>query len=160
MAIPTLLCFWFYRILCIFMHYSQPDILCLISSAAFCVQIKSVKTGSISWSTGTALSYFYMVSVHRLLQLLSSLSCYVIDCYCPKVNNQMLTTNFFVVCGLYYMLLFMQVSAWGGYVFIINLIPLHVFVLLLMGRYSNRIFVGKKMTLFCRSLKQKKLLLF
>ena len=33
-----------------------------------------------------------------------------------------------------------QVSAWGGYVFIINLIPLHVFVLLLMGRYSERIY--------------------
>ena len=32
----------------------------------------------------------------------------------------------------------LQVSAWGGYVFIINLVPLHVFVLLLMGRYSNR----------------------
>ena len=27
--------------------------------------------------------------------------------------------------------------------FIINLIPLHVFVLLLMGRFSHRIFVGK-----------------
>ncbi|KAH9416653.1 Dolichyl-diphosphooligosaccharide--protein glycosyltransferase subunit stt3b [Dermatophagoides pteronyssinus] len=35
-----------------------------------------------------------------------------------------------------------MVSAWGGYVFIINLIPLHVFFLLLMGRYSNRIYVG------------------
>lgn len=33
-------------------------------------------------------------------------------------------------------------SAWGGYVFIINLIPLHVFVLLLMGRYSNRLYTG------------------
>lgn len=37
---------------------------------------------------------------------------------------------------------FYMVSAWGGYVFIINLIPLHVFVLLLMGRYSNRVFVA------------------
>jgi len=37
---------------------------------------------------------------------------------------------------------FYMVSAWGGYVFIINLIPLHVFVLLLMGRYSHRIFVA------------------
>jgi dolichyl-diphosphooligosaccharide--protein glycosyltransferase len=36
----------------------------------------------------------------------------------------------------------LQVSAWGGSVFIINLIPLHVFTLLLMGRYSNRIFTG------------------
>eukprot|EP00112_Aurelia_sp_Birch-Aquarium-sp1_P014238 Seg306.8 transcript_id=Seg306.8/GoldUCD/mRNA.D3Y31 product="Dolichyl-diphosphooligosaccharide-protein glycosyltransferase subunit STT3B" protein_id=Seg306.8/GoldUCD/D3Y31 len=37
---------------------------------------------------------------------------------------------------------FYMVSAWGGYVFIINLIPLHVFVLLLMGKYSNRIYTA------------------
>ncbi|XP_019630138.1 PREDICTED: dolichyl-diphosphooligosaccharide--protein glycosyltransferase subunit STT3B-like isoform X1 [Branchiostoma belcheri] len=37
---------------------------------------------------------------------------------------------------------FYMVSAWGGYVYIINLIPLHVFVLLLMGRFSYRIFVA------------------
>ncbi|CAL1277338.1 unnamed protein product [Larinioides sclopetarius] len=37
---------------------------------------------------------------------------------------------------------FYMVSAWGGYVFIINLIPLHVFVLLVMGRYSNKIYVA------------------
>lgn len=35
-----------------------------------------------------------------------------------------------------------MVSAWGGYVFIINLIPLHVFVLLVMNRYSNRLFTS------------------
>ncbi|XP_071788330.1 dolichyl-diphosphooligosaccharide--protein glycosyltransferase subunit STT3B-like [Asterias amurensis] len=37
---------------------------------------------------------------------------------------------------------FYMVSAWGGYVFIINLIPLHVCVLLLMGRFSYRIYVA------------------
>merc|ERR1719450_1775800 len=37
---------------------------------------------------------------------------------------------------------FYMVSAWGGYVFIINLIPLHVFALLLMGRFSERIYVA------------------
>ena len=36
-----------------------------------------------------------------------------------------------------------MVSAWGGYVFIINLIPLHVFVLLLMGHFSHKIYIGK-----------------
>ncbi|KAB7506784.1 Dolichyl-diphosphooligosaccharide--protein glycosyltransferase subunit STT3B [Armadillidium nasatum] len=56
--------------------------------------VKSVKTGSVFWSTLAALSYFYMV------------------------------------------------SAWGGYVFIINLIPLHVFVLLLMGRFSYRLYTA------------------
>ncbi|XP_022084626.1 dolichyl-diphosphooligosaccharide--protein glycosyltransferase subunit STT3B-like [Acanthaster planci] len=37
---------------------------------------------------------------------------------------------------------FYMVSAWGGYVFIINLIPLHVCVLLMMGRFSYRIYVA------------------
>uniref|UniRef100_A0A1B6E412 dolichyl-diphosphooligosaccharide--protein glycotransferase n=1 Tax=Clastoptera arizonana TaxID=38151 RepID=A0A1B6E412_9HEMI len=37
---------------------------------------------------------------------------------------------------------FYMVSAWGGYVFIINLIPLHVFALLIMGRYSNKLFTS------------------
>lgn len=40
-------------------------------------------------------------------------------------------------CALAY---FYMVSAWGGYVFIINLIPLHAFVLLLMGRFSERLY--------------------
>lgn len=35
-----------------------------------------------------------------------------------------------------------MVSAWGGYVFIINLIPLHVLTLLIMGRFSQRIYVS------------------
>lgn len=37
---------------------------------------------------------------------------------------------------------FYMVSAWGGYVFITNLIPLHVFVLLLMGRYNSRLYTA------------------
>ncbi|KAJ1667840.1 oligosaccharyl transferase stt3 subunit [Coemansia sp. RSA 1813] len=37
---------------------------------------------------------------------------------------------------------FYMVSAWGGYVFIINLIPLHVFTLLAMGRYTSRLYVA------------------
>ena len=37
---------------------------------------------------------------------------------------------------------FYMVSAWGGYVFIINLIPLHVFALILMNRFSHRIYVA------------------
>ncbi|KAL6057729.1 oligosaccharyl transferase stt3 subunit [Balamuthia mandrillaris] len=42
-------------------------------------------------------------------------------------------------CALAY---FYMVSAWGGYVFIINLIPLHVLTLLITGRYSNRLYVA------------------
>lgn len=35
-----------------------------------------------------------------------------------------------------------MVSAWGGYVFITNLLPLHAFVLIIMGRYSPRLYVS------------------
>jgi dolichyl-diphosphooligosaccharide--protein glycosyltransferase len=35
-----------------------------------------------------------------------------------------------------------MVSAWGGYVFITNLLPLHAFVLICMGRFSPRLYVS------------------
>ena len=35
-----------------------------------------------------------------------------------------------------------MVSAWGGYVFIINLIPIYVLVMCLVGRYSQRLYVA------------------
>lgn len=62
--------------------------------------IKAVKTGTILWSTLSALAYFYMV------------------------------------------------SSWGGYVFLINLIPLHVLTLMATGRFSHRIYVAYS-TLYC-----------
>ncbi|KFW75958.1 Dolichyl-diphosphooligosaccharide--protein glycosyltransferase subunit STT3B, partial [Manacus vitellinus] len=56
-----------------------------------------------------------------------------------------------ICCCLSY---FYMVSAWGGYVFIINLIPLHVFVLLLMQRYSRRVYIG----CFCETVDLHQLL--
>ncbi|KAF9207876.1 oligosaccharyl transferase stt3 subunit [Haplosporangium sp. Z 27] len=46
---------------------------------------------------------------------------------------------FGLLTALFY---FYMVSAWGGYVFITNLVPLHAFALLLMGRFSNRLYVS------------------
>ena len=37
---------------------------------------------------------------------------------------------------------FYMVAAWGGYVFITNMIPLHALVLVLMGRWSERLYVA------------------
>ena len=37
---------------------------------------------------------------------------------------------------------FYMVASWGGYVFITNMIPLHAFVLLLMGRFSSRLYIA------------------
>ncbi|RIB28023.1 Glycosyltransferase Family 66 protein [Gigaspora rosea] len=44
--------------------------------------------------------------------------------------------------GLTALFYFYMVAAWGGYVFIINLIPLHAFALILMGRFSTRLYVA------------------
>lgn len=44
-----------------------------------------------------------------------------------------------VLCSLSY---FYMVSSWGGYVFLINLIPLHVLTLMITGRFSKRIYVA------------------
>ncbi|KAF9157424.1 oligosaccharyl transferase stt3 subunit [Actinomortierella ambigua] len=46
---------------------------------------------------------------------------------------------FGLLTALFY---FYMVSAWGGYVFITNLVPLHAFTLVLMGRFSNRLYVS------------------
>jgi len=37
---------------------------------------------------------------------------------------------------------FYMVSAWGGYAFITNMLPLHAFALVLMGRFSTRLYVS------------------
>ncbi|KNC46998.1 dolichyl-diphosphooligosaccharide-protein glycosyltransferase subunit STT3A [Thecamonas trahens ATCC 50062] len=42
-------------------------------------------------------------------------------------------------CALAY---FYMVSAWGGYVFIINLIPLYTLVMVVSGRFSHRLYVA------------------
>ncbi|XP_002155260.2 dolichyl-diphosphooligosaccharide--protein glycosyltransferase subunit STT3A isoform X1 [Hydra vulgaris] len=73
-------------------------IFCMLLTYYFWV--KSVKTGSLFWSTLCSLAYFYMV------------------------------------------------SSWGGYVFLINLIPMHVFALIITGRFSHRIYVAYS-TVYC-----------
>lgn len=43
---------------------------------------------------------------------------------------------------------FYMVSSWGGYVFLINLIPLHVLALMITGRFSHRIYIAYSI-LYC-----------
>lgn len=43
-----------------------------------------------------------------------------------------------LITALWY---FYMVSAWGGYVFIMNIIPLHVLFLLICGKYSTRLYI-------------------
>lgn len=37
---------------------------------------------------------------------------------------------------------FYMVAAWGGYVFIINIIPIYVVVMVIAGRYSSRLYIA------------------
>ena len=37
---------------------------------------------------------------------------------------------------------FYMVSTWGGYIFIINLLPVYVFTLLACGRYTDRLYIS------------------
>ncbi|CAN6463415.1 unnamed protein product [Victoria cruziana] len=57
--------------------------------------------------------------------------------FVKAVNTGSLTWSLASAFAYFYM-----VSAWGGYVFIINLIPLYVLVLLVTGRYSMRLYIA------------------
>lgn len=80
--------------------YDNEGIAIFCMLLTYTLWVKSVKTGSVFWSTLCALAYFYMV------------------------------------------------SSWGGYVFLINLIPLHVLALMITGRFSHRIYVAYS-TVYC-----------
>ena len=84
------------------------------------------------------------------LTLWLSLYMYIHTCVRAIEHATLLSTLAPTVCHysaslvkreFYLFSLLFQVSAWGGYVFIINLVPLHVFILILMGRFSNRYYV-------------------
>lgn len=57
--------------------------------------------------------------------------------FVKAVNTGSLSWALASAFGYFYM-----VSAWGGYVFIINLVPLYVLVLLVIGRYSLKLYVA------------------
>lgn len=57
-------------------------------------------------------------------------------CSLRHFDNLYLTTAMGVVAGLAY---FYMVAAWGGYVFVVNLVAAHAGLLVLLGRYSARL---------------------
>ena len=54
-------------------------------------------------------------------------------------TNALLVAIFFRHQALAY---FYMVAAWGGYVFIINIIPIYVVVMVIAGRYSSRLYIA------------------
>lgn len=57
--------------------------------------------------------------------------------FVKAVNTGSLAWSLASAFGYFYM-----VSAWGGYIFIINLLPIYVLVLLVTGRYSLRLYIA------------------
>ncbi|KAG7240157.1 hypothetical protein INR49_027532, partial [Caranx melampygus] len=114
--------------------------------------VKSVKTGSVFWTIGCCLSYFYMIWRQRGRD-----PCLDIGIIRGERTEKDEIKKRIRAVGptdgqepqepvegalQYPPFIPPGVSAWGGYVFIINLIPLHVFVLLLMQRYSRRVYIA------------------
>lgn len=95
------------------------------------------------WAALCGLMYFYMVRSFILSNwiLSNKLLQYVVMVLVVRVKPN--TPYSF------------QVSAWGGYVFIINLIPLHVLVLICIGRFSSRVSVIIPFSSFASNLPRK-----
>lgn len=84
--------------------------------------------------------------LHRNEKQLFTLYLFYFECLCMNLKVTLMSMSQHCQASLLFSFLHfcvLQVSAWGGYVFIINLIPLHVFVLLLMQRYSKRVYIGE-----------------
>ncbi|KAJ7493357.1 oligosaccharyl transferase STT3 subunit [Mycena galericulata] len=59
--------------------------------------------------------------------------------YCWIKALKLGSALFGTIAAVFY---FYMVAAWGGYVFITNMIPLHGLVLILMGRFTSRLYVA------------------
>lgn len=94
--------------------YDNEAIAIFILMMTFYLWIKTVKTGSVLYAGITALFYFYMVAAWGEPTLF---------CFMESRLNLILLVL-------------------GGYAFITNMLPLHVFVLLLMGRYNARLYTA------------------
>jgi dolichyl-diphosphooligosaccharide--protein glycosyltransferase len=93
--------------------YDNEAIAIFLLMFTFYLWIKALKDGSMLYGTVAAVFYFYMVAAWG--ELSSSPGEFVSNYH----------TNYL-----------------GGYVFITNMIPLHAFILVLMGRFSNRVYVA------------------
>jgi dolichyl-diphosphooligosaccharide---protein glycosyltransferase len=117
----------------------------------------SLSLFSLSLFLPLSLSLFLSLSLSLFFPL-SSLSGYISRSVAGSYDNEgvaifaLLFTYYLWVCAvktgsvswaaLTALSYFYMVSAWGGYVFIINLIPLHVLTLLVCGRYSSRLYTA------------------
>lgn len=112
------------------------------------LQMQTLNTGSLFYATLNAVAYFYMVRLvywccwylylcFIILQLFSYLSClhsYLIH-FCLYSFLLLLSIYFFISLSI-------QVCSWGGYTFIINLIPMHALLCIVTGRYSPRLYIA------------------
>ncbi|KAK2950221.1 putative Dolichyl-diphosphooligosaccharide--protein glycosyltransferase subunit STT3 [Blattamonas nauphoetae] len=124
---------------------------CMIVSplwASFTVLI-TYKIVKAVWSKGAGLIAAMMIAV--IPGYMSRSVAGSFDNECISIFALLLTFYFWIrsvqTGNLFYSVAtalsyFYMASAWGGYVFIINLIPLYVLVMIVFGRYSDRLFAA------------------
>ena len=62
--------------------------------------------------------------------------------FCFYLWTKAVNTGSLLWAGLTTLSYLYMVACWGGYIFLINLIPVYVLVMLFTGRYSNRLYVA------------------
>ena len=99
----------------------------LMKSLSYFMQ--TLNTGSLFYATLNAIAYFYMVS-----SVLWFSGCFL---YLWSYLCSGLLINLLTICAPHF-----QVCSWGGYTFIINLIPMHALLCIVTGRYSPRLYIA------------------
>lgn len=89
--------------------------------------VQTLNTGSLFYATLNALAYFYMVGIYFLMVIAYFTS------FCSLL---------YLCFWIYRSSMFFQVCSWGGYTFIINLIPMHALLCIVTGRYSSRLYIA------------------
>ncbi len=84
---------------------------------------QALNTGSLAWSSAAALAYLYMVNPPHSFLILHGL------------RLLHLSTRFM-------RLWYVQVASWGGYSFIINLLPIHCLASIFTGRLTAKLYIA------------------
>lgn len=128
-------------------HLLHAANLCLVDQVCenwFTILVNLVCSGLLLHGKFTQLNLLFLSNIQHILSLNSTNallkrnstrrrnSSWSARSYCLLYGINFNETNFSCL----------QVSSWGGYVFLINLIPLHVLALMITGRFSHRIYVA------------------
>lgn len=87
------------------------------------------------------IGYIWNADVEYWIPFLCHLKCHFVflhgkTCISIPLISVFVLHHFIIIC------LSLQVCSWGGYTFIINLIPIHALLCIVTGRYSPRLYIA------------------